>query len=127
MNRLCMRAKRASTVSLDNVIALFLSKIRCGPDYVCTVCHRMLYKSSVIPFNEDKYGEIMVRNVINKMCKQTSIDGRQWICSSCHNAMCRGNIPVHCKTNGLNLDEIPNELNELNTLELRLVSLRIPS
>ena len=126
MNRLCMRAKRLSTVSLDNVIALFLSKIRCGPDYVCTVCHRMLYKSSVILFNEDKYGEIVVQNVINKICKQTSIDGRQWICSSCHNAMCRGNMPVQCKANGLNLDEIPNELNELNTLELRLVSLRIP-
>ena len=48
---------------LTNVIALFLSKVKCGPDYVCIVCRRLLYKSSVILLNESKYGESVLRNV----------------------------------------------------------------
>ena len=40
--------------------------------------------------------------------------------------MCRGNIPVQSKVNGLGLDEIPDELKDLNCLEMRLISLRIP-
>ena len=39
---------------------------------------------------------------------------------SCNNAMCRGNMPVQAKANGLDLDRIPNDL---NTLELRMISL----
>ncbi len=56
----------------------------------------------------------------------TSVDDKQWICRSSHNAMCRGNVPVQAKANGLDLDVIPDELKDLNTLELRLISLRIP-
>ena len=40
--------------------------------------------------------------------------------------MCRGNIHLQSKCNGLDLDVIPDELKSLNTLELRLISLRIP-
>ena len=120
-----MRRKRTSPVSLDNVIALFLSKIKCGPDCICSVCHRMLYKSSVILLNESKYSETLLQNVLNETYKHTGVDGRKWICRPCHNAMCRGNVRVQSKANGMKLDEIPNELKELNTLEIRLVSLRI--
>ena len=42
---------------------------------------------------------------------------------SCNNAMCRGNMPVQAKANGLDLDRIPNELKDLNTLKLRMISL----
>ena len=40
--------------------------------------------------------------------------------------MSRGKLPVQAKANGLQLDTVPPELNDLNTLELRLISLRIP-
>ena len=40
--------------------------------------------------------------------------------------MCRGNVPVQAKAIGLKLDEMPNELKDLNTHEMRLISLRIP-
>ena len=52
--------------------------------------------------------------------------GKEWICRSCHNAMCRNNVPVQAKVNGLELARIPSELKDLNTLELRMISLRIP-
>ena len=40
--------------------------------------------------------------------------------------MSRNNVPLQAKVNGLELGCIPNELKDLNTLELRLISLRIP-
>ena len=55
-DRLAKKQKRAHVnINIDNTITLFTSKVQCGPEYVCTVCQRMLYKSSVIVFNESKY------------------------------------------------------------------------
>ena len=119
-NKVHMRAKRASSVSYDDAIALFLSKIKCGPDYVCRVCHRMLYKSSVILLNESKYVKGNVLNNVEKY-RRCSVDDKEWICRSCNNAMCKGNMPVQAKANGLAL-----HMKDLNTLELCMVSLRIP-
>ena len=86
----------------------------------------MLYNSSVILFNENKYGEIVLQNVVNELYKYTSFDGKEWICRLCHIALSRNNVPIQAKANGLELDAIPNELKDFNTLELRLISLRIP-
>ena len=44
------------------------------------------------------------------------------LCRSCHNAMHRNNVPVQAKVNGLELARIPNELKDLNTLELQMIS-----
>ena len=85
----------------------------------------MLYNSSVILFNENKYGEIVLQNVVNELYKYTSFDGKEWICRLCHIALSRNNVPIQAKANGLELDAIPNELKDLNTLELRLISLKM--
>ena len=47
-------------------------------------------------------------------------------CKTCDGSLKRGNMPVQAKANGLDLPVIPNELCDLNTLELRLLSLRVP-
>ena len=73
----------------------------------------MLYKSSVILFNENKYEEIVIQNVVNELYKYTSFDGNEWICRSCHIALSRNNVPIQTKANGLELDAIPNELKDL--------------
>ena len=125
-NKCNMRRKRLFDVSSDNAIGMFLSKVKCGPDYVCTVRNRMLYESSVVLFNDSKYEDNVLKSVSHQTYKHTSVDNKEWICRSCHNAMCRGNVPVQAKANGLDLDVIPDELKDLNTLELRLISLRIP-
>ena len=53
-----------------------------------------------------------------------SFDSKQWICKTCDSALSRSKLPVQAKANGL--DTVPPELNDLNVLELRLISLRIP-
>ena len=45
------------------------------------------------------------------------------ICRTCDNMLHKGKMPVQAKANALQLDPIPNELEDLNTLELRLISL----
>ena len=49
---------------------------------------------------------IAKNDILNKgeKYRQCSVDDNEWICRSCHNAMCRGNIPVQAKANGLDLD-----------------------
>ena len=68
----------------------------------------------------------VLKEVCDDKYKYVSRDGKQWVCKTCHNALCRGNIPVQAKANSLELSPIPPELSWLNPLELRLVSLRVP-
>ena len=39
----------------ESAIASFLCKVKMGPDFVCTCCHRMMYKQNVVPCNKLKY------------------------------------------------------------------------
>ena len=38
----------------------------------------------------------------------------------------KGKMPIQAKANGLSLDKVPQELSDLNSLELRPISMRIP-
>ena len=80
-NAVSMRACRNRTLTIDETISEFLSKIRVGPEYVCTVCHRMMYSSNVVPFNRHKYTKgspKMLDSVFSVM--YVCPDGSQWIC-----------------------------------------------
>ena len=50
----------------------------------------------------------------------------QWICKTCHNSLKRGALHIRVKTSNLDLNDIPDELPDLNPLEVHLISLRIP-
>ena len=45
----------SDNVNLDQCISKFLSKIREGPYYICSVCNRLLYKKSVKLLEKKKY------------------------------------------------------------------------
>ena len=46
---ICMSSIRNRVLSIDEAIDRFRLKIRQGPDFVCTVCHRMMYRLGVLP------------------------------------------------------------------------------
>ena len=48
-------AKKANDVSIEQAIVSFHSDIKNGPDFVCTCCHRLMYRKSVVPCNTAKY------------------------------------------------------------------------
>ena len=113
--------KRAFPVSIDNAIATFRSKARMGPDFVCTSCHRMMYKQNVVPCNKLKYTKTSNEILEQVFCPEYSYissDGKLWLCRTCDSALTRGAMPVQTKANNLQLDPIPNELSTLNALDI---------
>ena len=52
-----MAKKRSTNISIEDAIATFLLKAKMGPDYVCTCCHRMMYKQNVVVCNKSKYSK----------------------------------------------------------------------
>ena len=69
--------KRARTI-VDAVIEEFVAKVKMGPDYVCTCCHRTMYKHTVVLFKPDKYSKASPE-LLEKVSEHTyvSYDGKQ--------------------------------------------------
>ena len=84
--------------SFNAVIEKFHKDSRIGPVFVCTVCHRLMYKEGVVNVRVAKYKK-----------------------ASCDTALVNGKMPTQAKANGLKLDPVPTELSDLNCLELRRI------
>ena len=66
---------RAQSKSVDKVIQEFLAKVKFGPDYVCTCCHRMLYRHAVIGFKPTKYTKASPE--LRRELSEHASDGKQ--------------------------------------------------
>ena len=82
-----------------------------------------MYHKTVQEFQLSKYHKAPSEFFVSV---SVSLQDKQWICKTCHNALKRGVLPAQAKANNLDLDSIPVELSDLNALEVRLISLRIP-
>ena len=103
------------------MIDSFIAKTKQRPDYVCTSCHRLMYKQNVVPVNVHKYSKAnpaLLADVLCTECHYTNFDGYQWICCTCNAALIRGNMPAQAIANGLRLSDVPPELLCLNALEI---------
>ena len=104
---------------IDFCIEQFRSKIREGPCYICCVCNRCLYKRSVIIFCQSKYS---CQNIFSV---QSSFDGKEYICKTCHSKVKDGKLPCQSVVNNMFVDEIPRQLATLEKLEEILIAQRI--
>ncbi|XP_061170933.1 uncharacterized protein LOC133180419 [Saccostrea echinata] len=59
-------------------------------------------------------------------CSPNCPKSRTWICFTCHRKILSGNVPAEAAFNNMCLEDIPLELNDLNTLEQHLIALHIP-
>ena len=121
-NQMQTAIKRTKTTTIDDA---FISKAKIGPNFVCTCCHRMMYKQMVLPCNKSSMLKL-VKNSYNKSFVQIIATFVQMVSKTCGNALSRGKMPLQAKANCLHLDPIPDQLFTLNALELRLISLRVP-
>ena len=129
LNRVCMVEQRSLLVPMDKCIADFQTKVKEGPEFVCTCCHRMMYRQTVVPYTKTKYTKAsseLLEQIFSATHTYISSDGKQWVCKTCDAALKRGNLPLQAKANELQLCPVPSELANLNMLELRLISLRVP-
>ena len=96
--------------------------------YICTSCHRLVWRRGVNEFKINKYDKISVelRNAVlaDKHCI-SSTDGSTYICLNCDRTLKSGRVPAQSKANCMDLEEIPDELKDLNNLELHTICKRI--
>ena len=118
------RNRQKDIAPLYEIVNVFLNKMKRAADYICCCCNRLMYECGVVIFNEHKYKI----DFIDQICqfRKVSVDGKEWICRNCHICLKRGKLPTQAKCNGLSLCKIPDELKDLNPLEVRLISQRIP-
>ena len=118
--------KRKYGYSLCDSVQKFEEELCEGSSYVCTCCHQVWFKQSVKDISSVEQMS-SVSDVLLKKCVTgyISVNNREWICNTCVFNVKQGKIPKLSVINGMNFPEKPSELN-LNNLEERLVSLRIP-
>ena len=107
-------------MTIDDVIKSFCEVVKRGPEYVCTICHCLMYKQSVYPFQSDKFVDKFDNDDFEMLigCEHVTLDG--------NGSTSKGKVPRQAITDGLELGKVPEELKCLNKLELELISLRIP-
>ena len=81
----CVVAKRHKVLSVEQAILDFYAIIKEVPDFVCTVCHRMMYRLAVCSYDRLKYikGDEQMLQCVHSM-EYVCSDGMQWICLCCH-------------------------------------------
>ena len=105
-------------------------KLECKqqPVYICTSCHRLLWEKSVQKFTIDNYCDIntKIRNpVLAEMYRVSNVNGSIYICHNCHMTFKSGRVPAQSKANCMDLDKVPDELKDLNNIELHTICKRI--
>ena len=103
----------------DAYIAKFQALTGQGPYYICIVCHRLLYRRSVVTLNLMAYE---LRHIITDIL---SFDNEKYICKTCHNKLKKSKIPCQAVCNKLQIFDVPEELKVQNKLEIILIARRL--
>ena len=105
-------------------------KLECKkqPVYICTSCHRLLWEKGVQKFTIENYSNIntKIRNlVLHEKYRISSFNGSIYICHNCHRTLKSGRVPAQSKANCMDLEEVPDELKDLNNMEVHTICKRI--
>ena len=125
VNNKRMSAKRNES-NMDVVMKNFHSQVKVGPVCVCTVCHRLMYREGVVKVKVSRYKKCssqLLQKVFAVKFHIKSFKKQGWNGKTCDLALMKGKMPIQAKANGLSVDK---ELSDLNSLELRLISMCIP-
>ena len=110
----------------NNLIQIYENAIKDGPTYICVCCGGLFFKRSVKKFNKTDYNDLTLLNKILNV-DQVSIDSEfKYICITCDKYSKSNKVPRLALSNGLKFNTIPSYIYNLNDLEERLCSPRIP-
>ena len=100
--------------------------------YPCVCCHRLLFKTSVTPFeNDDPEDEVLTSINDNDLDHCVTIkedmkcEDRFWLCYNCRNNLRDGKMPNMCHSNALGISIFPEELSDLTDIELMMIKKRL--
>lgn len=65
--------------------------MKSGPDFVCTCCHCMMYRKSVVKCSRGKYSKVNKEELekVFSDLSYVSSDGNEWICKTCDRSLRR--------------------------------------
>ncbi|XP_071486145.1 uncharacterized protein [Diadema antillarum] len=120
----------------DYVLKKYREIVSHGPEYVCCVCLKLLFKNQVLKCTKAKYSDskCIKEEYLHTCSNGCDVDcqivksprNSLWICYTCHRKLLAGNMPSEASKNNLELHAIPAELENLNQLETHLIALNIP-
>ena len=106
-----------------HMVSKFEESIEKGPTCVCKVCWKFEYKTNVKIMNPEKYDhDIFSKCKTDINCNEDTV----YICNSCDRSLKKGKMPSQAQNNGLKLNNVFKEIDDLCPLELSLVSQIIP-
>ena len=114
------KSERRHPSDILNAIKDFKGLIKESPEYICTVCHRTLYRNSVIRFKDTTE----LSHLINT--SELSSDGNQYICCTCKRYINKNENPPQAQSNRMMIPKPPDILTELTDFEARLLAKRYP-
>ena len=85
-------AKKLKVETVDDAMKNFKAECKKQPIYICTSCHRLLWRKGVQKFSIDKYNKIkkeITQLVLHEKYRISSIDGSIYIC---HTLSCNTEI-----------------------------------
>ncbi|KAK6167006.1 hypothetical protein SNE40_021119 [Patella caerulea] len=135
--------KQIEMSDIEKVHEEFKKEASYGPEYICCVCHRLLFKNQVNSCNEkfynkdDKVKKVATHCITKTYLHECSIDcidncdypegyKALWICFTCDSKIKSGKIPAESVKNNLDPGLVPKQLECLNSLEAHLIALNIP-
>uniref|UniRef100_A0A669E594 ATP-dependent DNA helicase n=1 Tax=Oreochromis niloticus TaxID=8128 RepID=A0A669E594_ORENI len=125
---------------MNEAISRFRSNIKSAPSYVCTVCLKASFPNQVKICKRNNYSKHqtvaqqcltgkfvhMCDEACNDHCSFPVERKKEYICHTCHSSLKSGRMPRLAAVNGLDLQDIPAELCDLNILERHLIAKCIP-
>ena len=119
------KIKYSDISETQKCIRSFHDLVKSGPEYICTCCDQLWYRTSVKVCKPSSYN-MCPGNILKLCCTNVkSVDNIEWICYTCHSNLEDGKLPACSKANGMKFPQKCDLLN-LTPLEERLISPRIP-
>ena len=129
---------------IERVKKEFANGIEDYPEYVCCVCHHLLFRKQCNKCDKNKYYTKSEARHVSNLCitedfvhkcntnceadchvrKESRSD--LYICNTCQRHLSKGKIPPEAYANRLELHTVPQELQTLITLKKHLISLMVP-
>ncbi len=122
---------KQKVVTIQEAAANFKRKCLELPEYICTCCHRLLWRQSVVPFKMDKYdsaNDVIKKCLAQDILKETK-PGEMFICTTCNGDLKKKRpiMPAQAVANGLRLDPTPPPgLQKPNQMEIMMFRREIP-
>ena len=111
-----MQAQKSKDTNEISMMNLFHKNIAHGPEYVCTCCDQLWYKSSAVKYDAKKYKACPQDVVKSCLTGFKSVNATEWICITCDSNLKKGKLPSCSKANKMGFPDKPDILN-LTSLE----------